>query len=78
MLTLMQADLFRQSLTDNPDQAYPWESPPEFTDFRRAFDYLAEELLEEDVYVPLMVAMGQGAPLFQTFYSTFTKRISRR
>ena len=52
-----------QSLTDNPDQAYPWESPPEFTDFRRAFDYLAEELLEEDVYVPLMVAMGQGVPI---------------
>ena len=52
-----------QSLTDNPDQAYPWESPPEFTDFRRAFDYLAEELLEEDVYVPLVVAMGQGVPI---------------
>ena len=52
-----------QSLTDNPDQTYPWEGPPEFTDFRQAFDYLAEELLEEDVYVPLMVALGQGVPI---------------
>ena len=52
-----------QSLTDNPDQAYPWESPPEFTNFRQAFDYIAEEPLEEDVYVPLMVAMGQGVPI---------------
>ena len=52
-----------QSLTDNPDQSYPWESPPEFTDFRQAFNYLAEELLEEDIYVPLMVAMGQGVPI---------------
>jgi hypothetical protein len=52
-----------QSLTDNPEQSYPWESPPEFTDFRQAFNYLAEELLEEDIYVPLMVAMGQGVPI---------------
>ena len=52
-----------QSLTDNPDQSYPWESPPEFTDFRQAFNYLAEELLEEDIYVPLMVAMSQGVPI---------------
>ena len=36
-----------QSLTDSPEQSYPWESPPEFTDFRQAFNYLAEELLEE-------------------------------
>jgi len=52
-----------QSLTDNPDQSYPWESPPEFTDFRQAFNYLADELLEEDIYVPLMIAMGQGVPI---------------
>jgi hypothetical protein len=52
-----------QSLTDSPDQSYPWESPPEFTDFRQAFNYVAEELLEEDIYVPLMVAMGQGVPI---------------
>ena len=52
-----------QSLTDSPEQSYPWESPPEFTDFRQAFNYLAEELLEEDIYVPLMVAMGQGVPI---------------
>jgi hypothetical protein len=52
-----------QSLTDNPDQSYPWESPPEFTDFKQAFNYLAEELLEEDIYVPLMVAMGKGVPI---------------
>ena len=52
-----------QSLTDSPEQSYPWESPPEFTKFQEAFNYLAEELLEEDIYVPLMVAMGQGVPI---------------
>jgi len=52
-----------QSLTDSPDQSYPWESPPEYTNFQQAFNYLAEELLEEDIYVSLMVAMGQGVPI---------------
>jgi|TARA_R100001443_G_C3348986_1_gene176377 hypothetical protein len=52
-----------QSLTEDPDNSYPWESPPEYTDFRKAFNYIAEELLEEEVYVPLVVAMGQGVPI---------------
>ena len=52
-----------QSLTEDPDNSYPWEGPPEFTDFRKAFNYIAEELLEEEVYVPLVVAMGQGVPI---------------
>lgn len=52
-----------QSLTDSPDQSYPWESPPEYTNFQKAFNYLAEELLEEDIYISLMVAMGKGVPI---------------
>jgi len=52
-----------QSLTEDPDNSYPWEGPPEYTDFREAFNYIAEELLEEEVYVPLVVAMGQGVPI---------------
>ena len=52
-----------QSLTEDPDNSYPWEGPPEYTDFRTAFNYIAEELLEEEVYVPLVVAMGQGVPI---------------
>jgi len=52
-----------QSLTQDPDTSYPWEGPPEFTDFKQAFNYIAEELLEEDVYVSLVIAMGQGVPI---------------
>jgi len=52
-----------QSLTEDPNNSYPWEGPPEYTDFREAFNYIAEELLEEEVYVPLVVAMGQGVPI---------------
>ena len=52
-----------QSLTQDPDTSHPWEGPPEFTDFKQAFNYIAEELLEEEVYVSLVVAMGQGVPI---------------
>ena len=27
-----------QSLTESPDTSYPWEGPPEYTDFRVAFN----------------------------------------
>ena len=52
-----------QSLTNSPDTPYPWEGPPEFTDFREALNYMAEELLEEDIFVPLVIAMGNGVPV---------------
>jgi hypothetical protein len=52
-----------QSLTNSPDQGYPWEGPPEFTNFREALNFIAEELLVEDIYVPLMVGIGQGVPV---------------
>lgn len=52
-----------QSLTNEPDQSYPWENPPEFTNFRQALNYITGELLEEDVFVPLMKGVGDGVPL---------------
>ena len=57
-----------QSLTEDPNNSYPWEGPPEYTDFRTAFNYIAEELLEEEIYVPLVVAMGQGVPFFKEVF----------
>ena len=52
-----------QSLTNDPNQSYPWEGPPEFTNFRDALHYITEGLLEEDIYVPLMQGIGGGVPL---------------
>tara|TARA_S200002703_G_scaffold43415_1_gene37821 strand:- start:8376 stop:8969 length:594 start_codon:yes stop_codon:yes gene_type:complete len=52
-----------QSLTNSPDQSYPWERPPEFTNFREALNFIAKELLVEDIYVPLIVGIGQGVPI---------------
>jgi hypothetical protein len=52
-----------QSLTNEPDQSYAWENPPEFTNFRQALNYITSELLEEDVFVPLMKGVGDGVPI---------------
>tara|TARA_R100000808_G_C2152635_1_gene162189 strand:+ start:215 stop:811 length:597 start_codon:yes stop_codon:yes gene_type:complete len=52
-----------QSLVGDPDTLNPWEGPPEFTNFKKAFNYLAEELLDEDNYVSIVVAIGQGVPI---------------
>jgi len=52
-----------QSLTNDPDQRYAWEGPPEFTDFRKALNFITGQLLEEEIFVPLMKGIGDGVPL---------------
>ena len=52
-----------QSLTNNPYQKYPWEGPPEYTNFRQALNFITDQLLEEDIFVPLIKGIGDGVPL---------------
>ena len=52
-----------QSLTNDPDQRYPWESPPEYTDYKQALNFIADQLLDKEVYVPLMKGIGAGVPI---------------
>lgn len=52
-----------QSLTSSPDESRPFESPPEYTDFRDALDFITSELLLEENLVPLLQAMGGGVPI---------------
>ena len=52
-----------QSLTNDPDERYAWERPPEFTDFRKALNFITEQLLDEEIFVPLMKGIGDGVPL---------------
>jgi hypothetical protein len=52
-----------QSLTSNPDESRPFESAPEYTDFRDALNYVTNELLLEENLVPLLQAMGGGVPI---------------
>ena len=52
-----------QSLTNDPDQRYPWESPPEYTDYKQALNFIADQLLYKEVYVPMMKGIGAGVPI---------------
>ena len=52
-----------QSLTSNPDEPRPFEGPPEFTNFKEALDYTVGELLEEEAYMSIVGAIGDGVPI---------------
>lgn len=52
-----------QSLTANPDEPRPFEGPPDFTNFKEALDYTASELLLEENYTPLVLAIADGVPI---------------
>tara|TARA_R100000995_G_C3480908_1_gene123839 strand:+ start:1874 stop:2470 length:597 start_codon:yes stop_codon:yes gene_type:complete len=66
-----------QSLTNDPDNKYPWEQAPEYTTVKDALDDLVIEMLEEDVYVELVSSVGQGVPVsdvvMQLLYTGFTE-----
>ena len=49
-----------QSLTADPDQVRPFEGQPEFTVFKDALDHITAELLQEEVYTKVVLALGDG------------------
>ena len=49
-----------QSLTNDPDQKYPWEQPPRITNQQEALDYMTSEILEEENLFPIMRAVSKG------------------
>ena len=53
-----------ESLTNDPEQPYPWEKPPKYTSVHEATEYLWETFIEEDTYINLMQAVKDGVSLF--------------
>ena len=49
-----------QSLTNSPDQKYPWESPPRFTNRHDAELFILAQLTEEEIFLALMDMVGDG------------------
>ena len=52
-----------QSLTANPDEPRPFERPPDFTNFKEALDFIAADLLLEENYTPIVLAIADGVPI---------------
>ena len=52
-----------QSLLSDPEAPRPFETAPEFTEFKEALNYITELLLEEDIYISLVSGIGAGVPI---------------
>tara|TARA_R110000764_G_scaffold225874_2_gene315549 strand:+ start:221 stop:880 length:660 start_codon:yes stop_codon:yes gene_type:complete len=52
-----------QSLTSDPEQKRPFESPPQNTNFKEALDSTVSDLLLPENYIPLIKAVGDGVPI---------------
>ena len=51
------------SLTNDPNQPWPWEKPPEFTDVDDAIEYFFATIVDEDVHPQLISILQQGFPI---------------
>jgi len=54
-----------QSLTNNPEQPYPFEQAPEFTELRDALEFMFYRFTEEDFYVPAIQRISEGVPVME-------------
>ena len=52
-----------QSLTNSPDQPYPWEQPPEFTGAKQLTEQIFFDLLKPDNLETVTGLMSEGIPV---------------
>ncbi len=50
-----------QSLTNNTEQPYPWETPPEFANPREALDDVIGSIMQPEAMKNIVSALAQGA-----------------
>jgi hypothetical protein len=59
----MQRPIPGQSLTNNPDNPYPWEQPPQFTELQPAIDALFIDMTEPESYSGIVQMARRGTPI---------------
>lgn len=52
-----------QSLTNDPDNPYPFERPPQFVDKQEAQEYIFDSLMEPEKLKPLLDFITAGIPI---------------
>ena len=52
-----------QGLTSDPDNPYPWEKPPEFTDLEQGIQFIFGRLIDPESYISIMDVIDSGTPL---------------
>lgn len=64
-LSRMGRSIPGQSLTQNPDEPWPWEKPTEFTVLQEAIDYLFVTMSEVENYQQIVEALSRGASVLE-------------
>ena len=59
----MEGPVPGQSLTSNPNEPQKWERPPTHTTFKSALNSLFNFMIEEENYVSIVSALGEGIPV---------------
>lgn len=54
-----------QSLTNDPDSPAAYEKAPEFTNVHKAIEYLFNNIIQEQSYMPIMQAVSSGTPVME-------------
>ena len=66
-----------QSLTDNPEQQYPWEGPTKFTETQPAIEAIFTEITENEAYFAILDLVKNKLPIGDIaqviLYDGFTK-----
>lgn len=62
-----------QSLTENPDTPWPWESPPELVEKDKALEYFADFILEENRHTAILECLEEGVPVMNLVELILTK-----
>ncbi len=52
-----------QGLLNDPENPYPWEKPPRFTDITRASEYIFETFIDEELYPDLIESLDNDVPI---------------
>ena len=52
-----------QSLTNNPDEPAPWESPPQFVNMKEALYHLFGMMTEPTMYTEIVTGLKDGMPV---------------
>ena len=60
---LFEAPIPGQSLTNSPDEPYPWEGPPEITSQKEAMNKIFLEIIKPENMETLGTAMSDGIPI---------------
>lgn len=65
-----------ESLSNDPDNPYPFEAAPEFTVQREALEYLFLLITEEERYPDLLSAISKGVPVMELTQAMLFKGFS--